>query len=141
MRKYHADPDAPDADKELGSISTIDFLKDNEGLSIYNIDDKTGYLLVSDQNASRFRVYPREGTPADIDDDNPEDNIPARPHLHRLINIVDVSTIRSDGSDVTSVALGDKFPSGLFVAMSDDGTFQMYHWSDFAGDDLVVAAK
>ena len=141
VRKYHADPDAPDADKELGSISTIDFLKDNEGLSIYNIDDKTGYLLVSDQNASRFRVYPREGTPADIDDDNPEDNIPARPHLHRLINIVDVSTIRSDGSDVTSVALGDKFPSGLFVAMSDDGTFQMYHWSDFAGDDLVVAAK
>ncbi|MBT3631950.1 MAG: phytase [Candidatus Marinimicrobia bacterium] len=141
VRKYHADPDAPDANKELGSISTIDFLKDNEGLSIYNIDDTTGYLLVSDQDASRFRVYPREGTPADIDIDDPEDNIPARPHLHRLIKMVDVSTIRSDGSDVTSVALGDKFPSGLFVAMTDDGTFQLYHWSDFAGDDLVIATN
>jgi len=141
VRKYHADPDAPDADKELGLIYTLDYLKDNEGISIYNIDDKTGYILVSDQNAGRFRIYPREGTPAEIDIDDPEDSIPARPHLHRLIKMVDVSTVRSDGSDVTSVALGNKFPSGLFVAMTDDGTFQLYHWSDIAGNDLVIAAN
>ena len=141
VRKYHADPDAPDADKELGLIYTQDYLKDNEGISIYNIDDKTGYILVSDQNAGRFRIYPREGTPAEIDIDDPEDSIPARPHLHRLIKMVDVSTIRSDGSEVTSVALGNKFPTGLFVAMSDDGTFQLYHWSDLAGNDLVITAN
>jgi 3-phytase len=141
VRKYHADPDAPDADKELGIIYTQDYLKDNEGISIYCIDDSTGYILVSDQNASRFRIYPREGTPADIDIDDPEDSIPARPHLHRLIKMVDVSTVRSDGSDVTSVALGDKFPNGLFVAMSDDSTFQYYDWADIAGKDLVIATK
>ena len=50
VRKYYADPDAPDADKELGLIYTLDYLKDNEGISIYNIDDKTGYILVSDQS-------------------------------------------------------------------------------------------
>lgn len=141
VRKYHADPDAPDADKELGIIYTMDYLKDNEGISIYCIDDSTGYILVSDQNASRFRIYPREGTPADIDIDDPEDSIPARPHLHRLIKMVDVSTVRSDGSDVTSAPLGDKFPNGLFVAMSDDKTFQFYDWADIAGKDLVIATK
>jgi len=37
--------------------------------------------------------------------------------------------------------LGNKFRSGLFVAMTDDGTFQLYHWSDIAGNDLVIAAN
>lgn len=139
VRKYHADPDAPDADKELGIIYTQDYLKDNEGISIYCINDKTGYILVSDQNASRFRIYSREGTPAEIDIEDPEDSVPARPHLHKLIKIVDVSTIRSDGSEITSMALGNKFPNGLFVAMSDDGTFQLYDWADIAGEDLIIA--
>jgi len=141
IRKYHADPDAKNAAEELGMISTKDYLEDNEGISIYCIDDKTGYILVSDQSANRFRIYPREGTPAEIDIEDPEDNVPARPHLHKLLKIVNVETNNSDGSDVTSTALGDKFPSGLFVAMSDDKTFQLYHWSDIAGNDLVVAAK
>ena len=141
IRKYLADPDAPDADNELGIIYTLDYLDDNEGISIYCIDDKTGYILVSDQSANRFRIYPREGTLAEIDIEDPEDNVPARPHLHKLIKIVDVSTNNSDGSDITSVALGNKFPSGLFVAMSDDKTFQLYHWSDIAGNDLVITTK
>ncbi|MFC2135795.1 phytase [Bacteroidota bacterium] len=140
IRKYLADPDAPDADKELGIIYTQDYLEDNEGISIYCIDDKTGYILVSDQSANRFRIYPREGTPAEEDED-PEDYVPARPHLHKLIKIVNVSTNNSDGSDVTSAALGNKFPNGLFVAMSDDKTFQLYDWADIAGKDLVIAAK
>ena len=141
VRKYHADPDAENASEELGIIYTLDYTEDNEGISIYCIDDKTGYILVSDQSAARFRIYPREGTPADIDLDDPEDSIPARPHLHKLIKIVDVSTNQSDGSDVTSVALGPKFPNGLFVAMSDDKTFQLYDWADIAGKDLVIATK
>ena len=137
VRKYHADPDAPDADKELAIIHTLDYIKDNEGISIYCNDDGTGYIIVSDQNGSRFRIYSREGTPEELDED-PEDYVPARPHLHKLLKIVNVSTLRSDGSEVTSVALGNKFPTGLFVAMSDDKTFQLYHWSDIAGDDLEI---
>ena len=135
VRKYHADPDIPEANNELTIIHTQDYLKDNEGISIYCNDDGTGYILVSDQSASRFRIYTREGTPEEQDDD-PEDYVPANPHLHKLLKIVDVSTLESDGSEVTSVALGNKFPTGLFVAMSDDRTFQFYHWSDIAGEDL-----
>jgi 3-phytase len=133
VRKYFTDPDAPDSDQELGIIFTQDYLEDNEGISIYCIDAKTGYILVSDQSANRFRIYSREGTPAD-----PEDDIPARPHLHKLIKIVDVSANNSDGSEVTSVTLGGKFYNGLFVAMSDDRTFHYYSWADIAGDDLKI---
>src|SRR5699024_6669488 len=61
------------------------------------------------------------------------------PHDHHLIKAVNVSTIESDGSEVTNASLGDLFPKGLFVAMSDDKTFQFYGWEDIAGEDLIVA--
>jgi 3-phytase len=55
------------------------------------------------------------------------------------MKVVKVSTNESDGSDVTSIALGAQFPEGLFVAMSDNKTFHYYSWKDIAGDDLKSA--
>lgn len=52
------------------------------------------------------------------------------PHDHHLVKVVDVSTVSSDGSEVTSVALSEEYPEGLFVAMSDDKTFHYYSWSE-----------
>jgi myo-inositol-hexaphosphate 3-phosphohydrolase len=49
-----------------------------------------------------------------------------------------LATIESDGSDVVSVPLGKSFPKGMFVAMSDNSTFQYYDWKDIAGDDLKI---
>lgn len=126
IHKYHADPDAPDADTELAFFGTEGFVQDHEGISIYKIDDGTGYILVSDQQANAFRIFKREGEPDD-------------PHTHQLVKIVHVSTNESDGSDVTSAVLDPRFPSGLFVAMSDNKTFHYYSWDDIAGDDLVKA--
>jgi len=126
VHKYHADPDAPDADTELAFFGTDGFIQDQEGISIYKVNDGTGYILVSDQQANAFRVYPREGEPGD-------------PHNHQLVKVVKVSTNESDGSDVTSTVLDERFPSGFFVAMSDDQTFHYYSWDDIAGDDLVKA--
>jgi 3-phytase len=126
VHKYHADPDVPDADIELAFFGTDDFTQDQEGISIYKIDDGTGYILVSDQQANAFRVYRREGEPGD-------------PHNHQLVKTIKVSTNESDGSDVTNIPVDDRFPSGLFVAMSDDRTFHYYSWNDFAGDDLKKA--
>jgi myo-inositol-hexaphosphate 3-phosphohydrolase len=54
---------------------------------------------------------------------------------------VEVSTLESDGSDITSAALGAKFPNGLFVAMSTDKTFHFYDWADIAGSDLKILNK
>jgi 3-phytase len=126
VHKYFADPDAPDANVELALFGTDGFTEDREGISIYKVNDGTGYILVSDQQANAFRIFRREGEPGD-------------PHDHRALKVVFVSTNESDGSEVTNAALDDRFPSGLFVAMSDNRTFHYYSWDDIAGDDLVRA--
>jgi myo-inositol-hexaphosphate 3-phosphohydrolase len=58
--------------------------------------------------------------------------------LHRL-KVVETRTDDRDGSDVTSAALGRRFPNDLFLAMSKDRTFQLYSWADLAGRDLRIA--
>ena len=126
VRKYAADPDAPHANDELALFATTGFASDHEGISIYKLDDGTGYILVSDQQANQFRIYPREGAPG-------------RPHEHNLIKTVPVAAIESDGSEVSSVPLGPKFPHGLFVAMSNGKVFHYYSWDDVAGSDLKRA--
>jgi 3-phytase len=126
IRKYHADPEAPNANLELALFGTTGFTDDREGISIYRVEDGTGYILVSDQQANRFQIFKRQGEPGDT-------------HHHRLVKVVNVSTSDSDGSEVTNAALNDSFPAGLFVAMSDDKTFHFYSWTDIAGDDLVIA--
>lgn len=124
IHKYYADPEK--GDEELALFGTKDFAQDHEGISIYKLNNGTGYLLVSDQQTNHFNVYPREGTSAG-------------PHDHPLLKALAASTQESDGSDVTSASLGGAFRSGLFVAMSTDRTFQLYRWEDLAGKDLVVA--
>jgi 3-phytase len=121
VRKYHADP--AKGNDELALFATEGFTLDHEGISIYKLGDKEGYILVSDQEANLFHVFPREGESGN-------------PHSHKLITTIATSTLSSDGSEVTSTALPPHYPKGLFVAMSDDKTFQFYRWEDLAGDKL-----
>jgi 3-phytase len=118
VRKYHADPDAENADQELALFATSGFKDDHEGISIYDSGNGKGYILVSDQQANEFHLYTRGGSVND-------------PHDHQLVQVVHLSTTESDGSEVTSVPLLPKFPKGLFVAMSDDKTFHYYSWEQF----------
>ncbi len=118
VRKYIADPDAPEAGKELALFGTTGFSEDQEGISIYQRDGGKGFVLVSNQSSDTFRIFPREGTSG-------------QPHDHPLLASVRVSTRESDGSDVTNVSLPG-FPGGLFVAMSTDRTFHYYAWDDIA---------
>ena len=120
VRKYHADPDAPAAERELALFATTGFAEDREGISIYETGRGRGFILVSDQQANRFQIFRREGT---------REN----PHEHALLRVVVTSAVESDGSDVTSVPLGRRFPKGLFVAMSEGGVFHFYPWPDVAG--------
>lgn len=101
------------------------FVEDHEGISIYKIGPGAGYTLVSDQGADQFQIFSREGTP-----DNP--------HNHPLLKTVRVKVHISDGSDVTSTALGPQFRHGLSVAMSEEKTFHLYRWEDIAGKELRV---
>lgn len=113
VRKYYADP--AQGNEELAFFAREDAKRDHEGIAIYKKDDTTGYILVSNQQNNTFMVYKREG----------EEN---SPHVHTLIADVPVSSIECDGADATSVSLGDKFPKGVFVAMSNGNVFQLYDW-------------
>lgn len=123
IRKYYADP--AKGNKELALFGTTGFTKEREGISIYKIDDGTGYILVSDQQANKFRIFPREG-------------IPGKPHQHPFIKTVSVAAKESDGSDVVNFPILPNFPNGLFVAMSNNKTFHLYRWEDIAGGTLKI---
>ncbi len=110
VRKYYADPDRKE-DQELGLFGQTGFQSDHEGISIYPTGDSTGYILVSNQQANTFMVFRREGDNA-------------------FVGEVPVSTVESDGSDITPVTFGGKFPGGLFVAMSNGRVFHYYAWDE-----------
>jgi 3-phytase len=106
----------------------VGFARDREGISLYEVDERTGYILVSDQQANQFHVFPREGSQGN-------------PHAHPRLKIIRTQTLGSDGSDAISAPLGTAFPAGLFVAMSEGGTFQLYSWADLAGAELRKATR
>jgi len=113
VRKYYADP--VKGNQELAFFAQKDAKRDHEGIAIYNTDETTGYILVSNQQNNSFLVYKREGTSLN-------------PHDHQLIADIPVSTIECDGADVTNVNLGSSFPKGVFVAMSNGNVFHLYDW-------------
>lgn len=114
IRKYKADPALND-NKELALFGKTGFKADNEGIAIYKKTDSTGYILVSNQQANTFMVYPREGAKGN-------------PNEYPLLAEIPTSTIECDGADVTSINLGGKYKNGLFVAMSNGMTFHYYAW-------------
>lgn len=115
IRKYHADPDA--GDEELAFFGTDGFVRDHEGIALYKRGDGTGYILVSDQQGQRLQVFRREGEPGS-------------PHTHTAIAVLPVAALGTDGIEVTATPLGDAFPNGLLVMMSEDGTFHYYPWEE-----------
>lgn len=121
VRKYYAEPSK--GDQELALFATKGFSEDHEGISIYQTSARKGYILVSDQGANQFHIFPREGSVQN-------------PHEHLELKVVKVEAKQSDGSDITAIPLNKTFKKGLFVVMSDDKTFHFYRWEDIAGKDL-----
>lgn len=114
VRKYYADPSLND-NTELSAFAQNDVEQDHEGIAIYRTGEGTGYILVSDQQSNRFLIYPREGSSENK-------------HRHELITSVSVSTIECDGADATNVHLGERFPNGMLVAMTNGRSFHYYDW-------------
>jgi len=105
---YHADP--AKGDQQILLFGKGDFKRDIEGISIYPTAPGKGYILISNQQANTFNVYLREN--------------PAKGKIAEI----PFSTSESDGSEVTAVALGERFPKGVFVAMSNGKVFHYYDW-------------
>jgi len=116
VRKYAADPAAPEGNAELALLGATGFAGDHEGIAIRPGDRREGAIIVSNQQAWTFRVFAPAGPPG-------------RPHDHRLRGSVRLSTRETDGCEISRGPLPG-FPGGLFVAMSDDRTFHYYAWDD-----------
>jgi 3-phytase len=115
IHKYYADPDHPDAARELAWFGREGFRGDREGIAIYARPDNTGYVLCTDQLAgnSRYFVYPRDG-----DQSKP-------------LRVFSGGADETDGADATAASLGPQFPQGLFVVMnSGPKNFLIYRWED-----------
>ncbi|MEK7409573.1 MAG: phytase [Acidobacteriota bacterium] len=123
IHKYHADPDHPEAARELAHFGREGFQADREGIAIYTLPDGTGYIVCTDQlpGNTKYHVYRREGAPG-------------RPHDHsELLKAFYGGADGTDGIEVTSAPLGWGFPHGLMVAMnSGPKNFLVYRWEDIA---------
>lgn len=121
VRKYYAEPSQ--GNEQLALFATTGFAEDHEGISIYKLSKKKGYILVSDQGAGKFHIFTREGSKHN-------------PNEHQLLKIIKVKAHQSDGSETIALSFNKNFRKGLFVAMSDDRTFHIYRWEDIAGKEL-----
>jgi 3-phytase len=122
IRKWHADPDHPQAATELAVLGRTGYLGDREGLALYRRADGSGYLVSSDQvpGGTRLMMYPRAGGPGG-------------PHNQPLLHVVPTPADETDGLDVSSVTLPG-YAGGLLVMMnSTPRNFLLFAWADVAG--------
>jgi len=120
IHKYNADPNSSQLTRLSFFASGDGTASDREGLCLYKCNDSTGYLILSSQGNSSFKVYERQ-----------ENN--------RFVKTFTAaqSTV-TDGLDVNSSAIPG-FPNG-FVIIHDDPEMQyyVYDWADVAELDLAV---
>jgi 3-phytase len=118
VRKYYADPNHPEANKELATLTTDQkWDGDREGISIYITESRTGYIIVTDQikGESIYRLYRREGSKKNKHDHS------------ELVAEIFGKADDTDGIESTHLPLGDKFPKGALVVMnSKDRNFFIY---------------
>ncbi|MGH8721827.1 MAG: phytase, partial [Burkholderiales bacterium] len=105
--RYSAKPDGGSERREIDRVDGPNGLvADIEGVAIWRGEGGKGFLILSNQGADNYAVYRLEGANA----------------FMGLFHVVADSArgidgiSETDGLDVTSVALGPRFPDGLFVA-------------------------
>ncbi|MEP0766360.1 MAG: phytase [Fimbriimonadia bacterium] len=132
IRKYHADPDHPDATTELAVFGREGFAEDREGIAIYARPDGTGYIICSDQRKgnSLYRIYKREGEPG-----KPHD------HSHEL-KVISGGADSTDGIEAASAPLGGRFPKGVLIVMNSGArNFLLFDWRDVERAAPAAAAE
>lgn len=123
IHKWHADPDHPDAARELAHFGRTGFRGDREGIAIYTLAGGTGYIVATDQidEDSEYHLFSREGTP-----ENPHDH-------SREVAVLRGGADATDGIDISARALGPGLPHGLMVAMNSAArNFLIFRWQDLA---------
>ena len=123
IHKWHADPDHPDAARELAHFGRSGFRGDREGIAIYASPGGGGYIVCTDQldQDSEYHLYPRQGTPQNAHDHS------------REIAVVRGGADATDGLEISARALGPDLPQGVMIAMnSTPRNFLVFRWPDVA---------
>lgn len=112
--------------------------RDVEGITLYRVNEREGYLIVSCQGQDRFAVYDR-GSNAYLG----SFTLTYRPGTSEADRVT-----HTDGIEVSNRPLGPKYPAGIFIAQDDaDGgrqSFKFASWADIArafSPPLKVAAS
>lgn len=110
IRAYPADPDAPQANRELCSFGRSEFRGDREGIAVFDLGKGKGYVLCADQLPERsvLHVYERLGR--------------GRSGMApRRLGEVTIAADSTDGIEALFHAMGRRFPGGIIVAMNSSG--------------------
>ena len=105
IRKYYAEPSK--GAEEIACFGAAYFQDDIEGIAIAKMPNQEGYLIVSDQQKGQFNLFDRK--------------------TNAFVKAVNLSTLETDGCEVVSTPLNEKFNSGLFVAMNNNKNFYFYN--------------
>ena len=123
IHKWHADPDRPDANRELAHFGRNGFRGDREGIAVYALPDGTGYIVCTDQldEDSEYHVYRREGTGANPHDHSDE------------VAVFRGGADATDGLEISSRPLGSGLPNGVMIAMNSTArNFLVFPWQHVA---------
>ena len=123
--KFGAEPDATTAGTEIITLAgNTDLAADLEGVTLYRGAGMADYLIVSSQGNNSYAVFDRAANYAYLGS--------------FAIGGGDIDgTSETDGIDVTSTPLGDRFPAGMFVVQDGVNTdpaanqnFKFVSWAD-----------
>lgn len=103
--KYSAEPRGGSRRTSIDTVENGHLTDDIEGLSIYYGVNGTGYLVVSNQGEDNYAVYRREG---------------GNEYLGKFAVVANTEAgvdgaSETDGLDIVSAPLGERFPAGLLV--------------------------
>ena len=120
IHKYNADPNNSNLNRLSFFASGDGTASDREGLCLYSCADGTGYLVLSSQGNSSFKVYERQG-----------DNLFVK-------TFIAAQSEGTDGLDINSASIPG-FPNGFIIIHDDPGMqYYIYDWADVAELDLTV---
>ncbi|MFH0947163.1 MAG: phytase [Planctomycetota bacterium] len=124
--KYPANPEDGEERSLVDSAAWWGRLRhDVEGLAIYRRDERSGYLVASNQGKDDFLVYAREG----------ENDFAGRFKVVMNDGIDDVR--HTDGIEIASGPLGPRFPGGALIVQDgknegENQNFKLVPWENVA---------
>ncbi len=111
--KFLADPDLNDNFLQHKFALGDGITGDREGLALYKLEGKSGYILLSSQEDHTIKVYSREG------------------NNEYIATIYKSGSLETDGVAANAAPMSPLFPKGILVCHNDrKRNFVIYSWED-----------